>query len=76
MASPDESWSDWVQINYVNLENRRVQPITYKFPQHILDEWEARARRARLGSLVVMMSKLRRDFYARTNRAKRDTRDN
>lgn len=68
MDSKEESWSDWVQLNYQNSDNKRIKPITYKFPQYILDEWARIAARQRVGQMVVMYSQLRRKFNARTGR--------
>lgn len=73
MASPDESIFDWVQLNYQNVENKRIPPITWKIPKKIKEQWERERRQQQLGYAVVMMSTLRRKFYDRTNRPKRNS---
>jgi hypothetical protein len=64
---------DWVKLNYVNLENNRIKPVTIHIPQSVLDEFPEPYKPP---VMVVMMSQLRRKFNdARTQGKQRLTRD-
>lgn len=60
MASPaEQTWSDWVQLNYVNIENKRIKPITVRIPKEVLD---LHPDPIAPPITAIMMSRLRRSF--------------
>lgn len=58
---------DSVQLNYVNLENRRIKPITIKIPDDVLLEYRMQEL-GRRALRVINLGRLRKDFNARTRR--------
>ena len=69
----EQTWSDWVQLNYVNLENKRVKPVTLHIPEEVLARFPDPYKPP---VMVIMMSQLRRKFNdARTQGKQRLTRD-
>lgn len=59
---------DCVQLNYQNLDNKRIKPITIRLPYIEPRPSAAPAHRLSNGVMVIMMSRLRRFHDARARR--------